>query len=305
MLNKQSMPVWMLNDILGGLLGGGVIVSLASVILMLPHISKVLIAQKLDSDLKQAYAELGATRDEYAMVLAEHNMALAFGQRMQEEISRLSDELDHEQQRSRRYALERQQDMQIRRELVGLRGDFARTLFVIDISGSMAETPKQLDAKTQRPNWGPEDSPWLHVRSQVDSWLRYLPVGSFRLICFNHKLHEFPTAERTWLSGDKARQEASTFLAGLKPNGFTYTSQALKRAATWRPTTIILFTDGAPTNSKGKLDPDQQVQILEQVGAKNWQIPVNVIALNNYLTSDLGPFLQRLAGITGGGFIGM
>ncbi len=305
MLNKQSMPVWMLNDILGGLLGGGVIVTLASVTLLLPHLDAMLKAQKLDDDLKRVRTELGSVRDDYSVIDAEHDKAVEFGRRMKKEADRLSGELDQERQRSRRYASQRQQDLQIRRELVGLRGDFARTVFVIDISGSMAETPNQLDDPSQRPNWGPEESPWLHVRGQVDSWLRYLPVGSFRLICFNDELYEFPTVERRWLSGDKARQEASGYLAKLRPNGYTYTEQALERAAAWRPTTIILFTDGAPTDEEGKLDPDQQSRILERVGGKDWQIPVNVIALNDYLTGDLGLFLQRLAGSTGGGFMGM
>lgn len=305
MLNKQSMPVWMLNDILGGLLGGGVIVSLASVTLLLPHLDRMLKAEKLDEDLKQVQNELGSTRDEYALIRAEHDKAVEFGRLMKGEADRLSGELDQERQKARRYASERQQDMQIRRALVGLRGDFARTLFLIDISGSMAETPKQLADPSQRPNWGAEESPWVHVRRQVDAWLRYLPVGSFRLICFNHELYEFPTVERMWLSGDQAHQEASGYLAGLEPNGYTYTERALDRAAAWRPTTIILFTDGAPTNDQGKLDPDQQTRILERVGAKDWQIPVNVIALNDYLTGDLGLFLQRLAGTTGGGFMGM
>lgn len=299
MLNKQSMPVWMLNDILGGLLGGGVIVSLGAVALLLPHVDAMLNAQRLGSALKLAETELVSTRDRYARIRDEHDRAVTHGRQMKAEVDRLAGELDQERAKSRRFASERQQDLQIRRELVGLKGDFARTLFVIDISGSMAET------SSQRPNWGSGETPWLHVRGQVDSWLRHLPVGTFRLICFNHELREFPTVERLWLSGDQARQEASAYLAGLEPNGYTHTEQALERAAAWRPTTIILFTDGAPTDDKGKLDPDQQTRILERVGGKAWRIPVNVIALNNYLSGDLGPFLQRLASSTGGGFIGM
>ncbi|TVP94683.1 MAG: VWA domain-containing protein [Planctomycetaceae bacterium] len=305
MLNKQSMPVWMLNDILGGLLGGGVIVSLASVTLLLPHIDTMLKAQKLDGDLTRAHDELGTIRDAYALISNQHDKAVEFGRLMKGEADRLEGELDQERKKAHRYASERAEELQIRRELIGLRGDFERTLIAIDISGSMAETPKQLPDPSQRPNWGPEESSWVHVRRQIDAWLRYLPVGSFRLICFNHELNEFPTVERMWLSGDQARQEASDYLAGLEPNGYTYTEQALERAAAWRPTTIILFTDGAPTNDQGKLDPDQQRRILQRVGAKDWQIPVNVIALNDYLTDGLGLFLQRLAGSTGGGFMGM
>jgi len=304
-LNKQSMPVWMLNDILGGLLGGGVIVALASIALFMPHVDAMLNAQKLDEALKRTQTELGSKRVESTRIRAEHDKAVTHGRRMKVEVDRLAEELDQERQKSRRFAVEQQNDMQIRRELLGLHGDFTRAMIVIDISGSMTQTPKQADLLPSSPNWGPAGTAWMHVRGQVDSWLRYLPFGSFRLICFNHELHEFPSVDRLWLSGDPARREASDYLARLEPSGVTFTEQALERAHAWRPTTIILFTDGAPTDDEGKLDPDQQARILERVGGKDWQIPVNVIALNNYLSGDLGPFLQRLAGSTGGGFIGM
>jgi hypothetical protein len=305
MLNKQSMPVWMLNDILGGLLGAGVMIALAAVALLLPHVEAMLNAQEVDSNLKRVRTELRATQAEWTRVQAEHLNAVTYGIRMKGEVDRLAGELATEREKSRRFASEQRHDIQIRRELVRLKGDFARTLFLIDISGSMAQMPRQLNDRSQRANHGPEETPWLHVRSQIDSWLKYLPVGSFRLICFNHELQEFPAAEQLWLSGDRARSEASDYLAGLVPSGYTYTEKALARADYWRPTTIILFTDGAPTDRQGILDPDQQTRILERVSSPNWKVPINVIALNDYFSGGLGPFLQRLASSTDGGFTGM
>ncbi|MCA9260678.1 MAG: hypothetical protein KDA61_15805, partial [Planctomycetales bacterium] len=52
-----------------------------------------------------------------------------------------------------------------------------------------------------RPNWGGDAVPWTYVRRQIDTWLRYLPVDSFRLVCFNHDVHDFPDDE-VWLQGE-------------------------------------------------------------------------------------------------------
>lgn len=291
MLNKQSMPVWILNDILIGLLGGDAIFCLAAAAALLPYIQVVIDYQPL----ADAFAETQAARAE----------AVAQRRAWEAEANRLTAELAQQQARNQQLIATGNLDRQIRRELLGLRGDMTRTLFVIDISGSMAKQPSRLDTASLRPNWGAEETPWLHVRRQVDSWLRYLPVGSFRLICFNHELFEFPAVEEGWQAGERAREQALDYLADLEPNGYTYTELALERAAAWEPTTIILFTDGAPSDAAGKLERDQQTRILDPVGRQDWEIPINVVALNNYLIDDLGVFLQNLAGSTGGGFMGL
>ena len=117
------------------------------------------------------------------------------------------------------------------------------------------------------------------------------------------------------------------FLGTLTPEGITNTEQALRKAATFHPSSIILFTDGQPTmvsvvksdtgtdQSTAVFDVDQQLRILAMPASGIIQCPVNVIALNDYASQPAAAdastsartflaFLQELAGRSGGAFLG-
>lgn len=229
----------------------------------------------------------------------------------------------------------------VRQELLGLKGDMSRTLFVIDISASMAN---ECTRSYVRANWQAGENAWINVRRRIRDYLEMLPVGSFRLLCFNHALSEFPQDTARWCSLAEDRQMALQFLDGQIPNGITSTELALRRAAEFQPTTRLLFTDGQPTQavdvpqpdgtvkSLGQADYEQQRRILKLSGDQTLKCPVNVIALNDYSdtalkerirqiteTSDSSAapdpvqlpdqtfleFLQELAGRSGGAFIGL
>ena len=132
-----------------------------------------------------------------------------------------------------------------------------------------------------------------------------MPVQSFRIVSFNHDITEFPGAQEAWISGESARDRAADFLKQIQPEGFTDTEKALQRALTWKPTAIILFTDGAPSNDQGELDPAQQERILELLAKQSEPIPVNVIAVSDYFNEELSSFLHAVASTTGGGFVGL
>lgn len=194
------------------------------------------------------------------------------------------------------------QDLKLRQELLNLRGDFSRVVFVIDISGSMGEMPKK---DMLRPNWGEDGQPWTYVQNQVGSWLQNLPVDTFRIVCFNHSFIEHPTTEESWLTGNDGKQSATDFLATIQPNGTTNTELALSRALDLNPTAIILFTDGAPSSDTGELDLAQQQRIVTQLKGRSIPIPINVIAVSNYFNEELSSFLHAIASASGGGFVGL
>ena len=161
--------------------------------------------------------------------------------------------------------------------------------------------------------------------NDIRDYLEMLPVQSFRIVCFNHALQEFPIDPATWSTD---RQAAMDFLGTLTPEGITNTEQALRKAATFQPSSIILFTDGQPTmvsviksdtgtdQTTAVFDADQQLRILSMPASGIVQCPVNVIALNDYagqpaVAADASAsartflaFLQELAGRSGGAFIG-
>lgn len=306
LLNRNSMPVWMLADSmlavcsLGAVLLAGLIVPTPGASHWIAH-SANLTEQLKDSQEKAARSQqqLAAQQDQFDKqlnVLNEKNAALV---KYQEEASAwikwAEPEIQKLQSRDRN-------ELKLRQELLNLRGDFSRVMFVIDISGSMGTKPQK---EMARSNWGSDGQPWTYVRNQVTSWLKSLPVDSFRIICFNHETVEFPAKDAQWISGDNARLQASEFLQKISPKGGTNTEKALQIALAWKPTAIILFTDGAPTRENGEIDRQQQATILNRLRSQTSKIPVNVIAVSNYYDENLSSFLHGISSLSGGGFVGL
>ena len=186
-----------------------------------------------------------------------------------------------------------------RKELLNLKGSFSRTVFVLDTSGSMGTA---IDVSEIDKEWGKRPAPWPSVLKRMDSWLMHLPIGSFRIVCFSTELELFPKKETEWLQGGGSRNRAAEFLRGQSPGGFTCTEKAIDRALASKPTAIILFTDGMPSDTAGNADPAQQTRILNKV--RTAKVPVHVVAVGNYIDQRQGLFLQLIAEQSGGGFIG-
>lgn len=193
-------------------------------------------------------------------------------------------------------------------------GDMSRTLIIIDISASMTNA---FPGSYARPNWQAGDNAWINVRRRIRDYLELLPVGSFRILCFNHELVEHPYDTATWCRTTEERSAALAFLDQRTPVGLTFTEAALRRAALFQPTSILLFTDGQPTKaadekqpdgtvkSVGEVDVEQQQRILKLHDENVLTCPVNVVALNGYADPVFFSFLQELAGRTGGSFQGL
>lgn len=164
-----------------------------------------------------------------------------------------------------------------RKELLNLKGSFARTAFVLDTSGSMGTA---IDVSEIDKEWGTRPAPWPSVQKRMDAWLMHLPIESFRIVCFSTELELFPKKESEWLQGAGSRNRAAEFLRSQSPGGFTCTEKAIDRALASKPTAIILFTDGMPSDTAGNADPAQQTRILNKV--RTAKVPVHVVEVGNY-----------------------
>jgi Mg-chelatase subunit ChlD len=224
---------------------------------------------------------------------------------LRQERERIAQEASRAKQDLARQKSQPSQELKMRQELLNLKGDLSRVVFVIDISGSMNQKSEQ---NMPRANWDQGTEPWPHVQKQVATWLEHLPVESFRIVCFNHEVKQFPAKQTVWLKGQDGRRQAADFFRTQKPSGGTNTEQALHEALALAPSAVILFTDGAPTKAAQQeftYDQDQVDRILAHLQKRRNRIPINVVAVNNYFNEQLGGFLHQIASSTGGGWIGL
>lgn len=185
----------------------------------------------------------------------------------------------------------------VNRELVGLRGNLRRVAIVFDASGSMKEKGATGGDR------------WADAQRFASTWLQHLDVDECVLIVFSSDVRTFP-ANGTMVNiggetGAEKRAELMAQLQAVEPAGWTNTLDALRKAYTYQDLdTIILFSDGAPTNANsGRFDP----QVAEQIYAlcrQHPNIPINTIGLGNYFDQNLATFLRTVAEITNGTFRG-
>jgi len=230
--------------------------------------------------------------EEYLVQLKRATEAL---KRLNLEKQQIASDLDRAQQQ-RYLALAR--DTQVNRELVGLEGKLKKVVVLFDASGSMnAQSP---DGQSSR---------WAEAKRIVATWLRRLDVDECALIVFSDDVRSFPQggsfARLRGEHGESERVRLLQMLDTIEPKGWTNTLGALRKAYEYREVdTMILFSDGAPTNvNLGRFDAAVADEIY-QLCRRHASIPVNTIGLGNYFERDLGNFLRTVAGITGGTFQG-
>ena len=187
-------------------------------------------------------------------------------------------------------------ETRINRELVGLSGSLRRVAIIFDASGSMKEQ-------------GTSGDRWADAQRFGATWLRYLDVDECVLIVFSSDVRTFPAdgtlAKVRGPSGEAARGELLTQLAAVEPKGWTNTLDALRTAYSYESLdTIILFSDGAPTNANsGRFDPAVAREIYALV-EQHKHIPINSVGLGNYFDQELSTFLRTVATLSGGTFRG-
>jgi chromosome segregation ATPase len=183
-------------------------------------------------------------------------------------------------------------DKTINRELVGLTGKLNRVAILFDSSGSMNQ-----------------DGRWDEVQRIANTWLEHLQVDECVLIVFSSSVTAFPTDGRlirvSGPEGPANRQQLRQYLRSVKPEGWTNTLAAMHLAYRYpNLDTIILFSDGAPTDvNSGRFSP-QAAQRIYALCQEHSNIPVNAIGLGNYFDKDLSTFLRTVSQLTGGTFLG-
>lgn len=172
---------------------------------------------------------------------------------------------------------------QLRQELVGIKGSMKRVVFVVDRSGSMKD-----------------DERWEEAKGLIESWLKHLSVENAALLVYNNHVLQYPRNGTLQAINASTRDGFIDALTTLKPEGTTNTMRALKVAYKYRPTTIILFSDGKPTDDEGNATSTEDVLNLVR---SNRGVVVNTIGLGLYFDNeDTVRFLMNLAEITDGSY---
>ncbi len=179
----------------------------------------------------------------------------------------------------------------LRKELLGLKGDLSRVVFVVDCSGSMRHR-------------------WESTYGEIIRWLTYLNVKQSVLVLFSDDVTIFP-ANGSYLDiGDNSSSRDLERLLDafkrVKPSGNTNTEAALERAYQYEGvTSIVLFTDGEPRlGNKGNGIDLQMVSNIYSCIDNNYKIPINVVGVGEfYKTRKLTEFLMDVASRSGGQFI--
>ena len=185
----------------------------------------------------------------------------------------------------------------IRQEVLGLKGDLGRVVFVFDRSASMRKGGR-----------------WNVVKSTAQTWMEYLPVNEAALVVFSTNVDRYP-ADGEWVDMTKPvdRDRLVQEMEEWHPSGFTETLLALKTAYSYEGVdAIVLFTDGLPTSSgpmgdlvftRNRLMKEIHSFVTEQREGGN-KTRIHTVGLGDYFDDKLGEFLLKLARDTEGTFIG-
>jgi hypothetical protein len=186
----------------------------------------------------------------------------------------------------------------VNRELVGIKGDLKRVAVIFDASGSMKK--QGTDGEGDR---------WQEAQEIAKTWLQHLNVDKCVLIVFSSDVRTFPEdgslADLRGEDAEAVRDGLLEHLAKVEPKGWTNTRDALRKAYTYEDLdTIILFSDGAPTNPNSGTFDQTVANTIYQLCKEHESTPVNTVGLGNYFDKDLSTFLRTVARITGGTFRG-
>ena len=182
------------------------------------------------------------------------------------------------------------------RELVGLTGRLERVAILFDASGSMRQATTSGSDR------------WAEAQQIAATWLQHLNVQQCVLIVFSSTIHTFPEdgslADLRGAGGRAKRDSLLRHVETVSPAGWTNTHDALRTAYRYDIDSILLFSDGAPSNSRsGIFDPAAAQRIYDLCRAHP-NIPIHTIGLGNYFDQNASTFLRSLAKVTDGTFRG-
>lgn len=186
--------------------------------------------------------------------------------------------------------------------VVTLRGPMKRVVFVFDTSDSLKKNQRFGD-----------------YTAVLKSWIETLRFEQFSLIEYDDRILIDPMFAEDLREGTRdVRKFACELVDKFQPDGRTLTRKALARALAYPDVdTIILFTDGRPTDEDGnELDPEGMTKILDWLKKEHEKVVINTIAIGDYMEKNrkpegnatremsYGEFLQEMARNHNGAFLG-
>lgn len=183
------------------------------------------------------------------------------------------------------------------RELVGLTGRLERVAILFDASGSMRQATTS----------GAGDR-WAEAQRIAATWLQHLNVQQCVLIVFSSDVRTFPEngslADLRGQSGKVNRESLLQRVKAVSPDGATNTYDALRKAYQYDIDSILLFSDGAPSESAGGVFEPAVAQRIYDLCRAHPNIPIHTIGLGNYFDQNASTFLMSIAKLTNGTFRG-
>jgi predicted nucleic acid-binding Zn-ribbon protein len=176
-------------------------------------------------------------------------------------------------------------------DMIDIKGKLENVACIVDCSSSMLYEKK-----------------WDVTKKLIGTWISNLPIKKLLLITYNENV--------TLYKDDYIGVDDPNLLACLdylenkiRPQGYSDTYAALKKAYEYKPDTIILFTDGSPNRTdktiSKNLDVEEMKKIEELVAEKqNREIPINIIGFGDYFSQSIGNHIRRVTDLTEGTFIG-
>jgi len=249
------------------------------------------VSEETDRELRAQVAAADAQAEDY---LKQLRTAATLLQSLELENLKLEAEMSEaEQQRQTELLAEAENNKQ----LVGLKGPMRRVAVLFDASGSMRE----LGA-------GGGADRWAEAQEIASTWLQHLNVEQCLLIVYAADVRTFPEdgtlADVRGDGGADRREALLSRVRNIQPGGSTNTLAALQKAYEYDIDTILLLSDGAPSQAlTGRYDA-ALAQESYQLCQSHAGIPVNTIGLGNYFDAEMSTFLRTVARITGGAFRG-
>jgi hypothetical protein len=128
------------------------------------------------------------------------------------------------------------------------------------------------------------------------------------LIVFSSDVRTFPeNGSLADLRGESGKVNRESLLQRVKevsPDGATNTYDALRKAYQYDIDSILLFSDGAPSESAGGVFESAVAQRIYDLCRAHPNIPIHTIGLGNYFDQNASTFLMSLAKLTNGTFRG-
>ena len=169
--------------------------------------------QMLKQDTASMTVSLGESRYESVSLGEQVETLLRSLASRSDAEARLSDAL-HSLKRERDGAFARLKDERLlRQDLLGLRGDLHKVVFVVDRSASMQHGER-----------------WEQARQIIEKWMMHLPVNEAALIVFNQVAYSYPRNKTFLKLHDENRRQLIERLRRFQPEDKTRTLKALRTA---------------------------------------------------------------------------